>query len=272
MAHTGQRLSVQSGAGVFALVVVVVLLDEMGGKWRKWRMQRMQRTTHAARRTHAHGVPGSWIWMLRGMSPALPRRFDWLFGRLDLCFGLGDRGTGTSGGGWMHRQIDRYADSAGRQANFACCTCVLISHRRGGGGNCTSSHHDLVFALCLALPFLSSSSVSHPRPPRPPRFPAVVLPRSSTFQHACCIDEAEMMSSSIASSEGSHYTFKALTHVPRRLFRPPTPTVGAVRSFRLTPCFQVTLEDVINAKHLPPLGRKEFEEYLLFKEYSIENL
>jgi hypothetical protein len=44
------------------------------------------------------------------------------------------------------------------------------------------------------------------------------------------------------------------------------------RSFRLTPCFQVSVEDVINGKHLPPLGRKEFEEYLLYKEYSIENL
>jgi len=78
--------------------------------------------------------------------------------------------------------------------------------------------------------------------------------------------------SSIASSERTHYSFKALKDVPRRLFRPPTPTVGYVRSFRLTPCFQVTLEDVINAKHLPPLGRKEFEDYLLYKEYSIENL
>lgn len=78
--------------------------------------------------------------------------------------------------------------------------------------------------------------------------------------------------SSNASSERTHYSLKALKNVPRRLFRPPTPTIGCVRSFRLTPCFQVTVEDVINAKHLPPLGRKEFEEYLLYKEYSIENL
>jgi len=80
------------------------------------------------------------------------------------------------------------------------------------------------------------------------------------------------LTSTAASSERSHYSFKALQHVPRRLFCPPTPTIGTVRSFRLTPCFQVSVEDVINAKHLPPLGRKEFEEYLLHKEYSIENL
>jgi hypothetical protein len=77
---------------------------------------------------------------------------------------------------------------------------------------------------------------------------------------------------SIASSELSHYSLSALKHAPRRLLSPPTPTIGSVRSFRLTPYFQVSLEDVLSAKHLPPLGRKEFEDYLLYKEYSIENL
>jgi hypothetical protein len=80
---------------------------------------------------------------------------------------------------------------------------------------------------------------------------------------------------SIASSEATQvhsWSFTAFKDVPRRLLRPPTPTIGSVRSFRLTPCFQVSLEDVIDAKHLPPLGRKEFEDYLLYKEYSIENL
>jgi hypothetical protein len=35
---------------------------------------------------------------------------------------------------------------------------------------------------------------------------------------------------------------------------------------------EVTLEDVLAAKHLPPLSLKDFEEYLLFEERSVENL
>jgi len=48
--------------------------------------------------------------------------------------------------------------------------------------------------------------------------------------------------------------------------------VGSVRSFKLTPCYRVTLQDVLKGRHLPPLGRKEFENFLYFKEYSVENL
>lgn len=50
------------------------------------------------------------------------------------------------------------------------------------------------------------------------------------------------------------------------------PKVGTVRSFRLTPCYRIQLQDVIAGRHLPPLGRKEFEDFLYFKEHSEENL
>lgn len=40
----------------------------------------------------------------------------------------------------------------------------------------------------------------------------------------------------------------------------------------VTPIFQVKLEDVLDRKHLPPLGLKDFEEWLLFVEQCPENL
>lgn len=45
-----------------------------------------------------------------------------------------------------------------------------------------------------------------------------------------------------------------------------------MRSFGITPKYDIKLEDVLQAKHLPPLGLKEFEEYLLYVEHSAENL
>ncbi|KAG9084035.1 hypothetical protein FS749_005543, partial [Ceratobasidium sp. UAMH 11750] len=70
------------------------------------------------------------------------------------------------------------------------------------------------------------------------------------------------------------YAFKALLDVPRRLFHPPPAQikVGRVRSMSLTPLFEVKLSDVLEGQHLPPLSRKDFEEYLLFVEHSSENL
>ncbi|EDR13700.1 uncharacterized protein LACBIDRAFT_308969 [Laccaria bicolor S238N-H82] len=52
----------------------------------------------------------------------------------------------------------------------------------------------------------------------------------------------------------------------------PPPAVGKVRSCGVTPLFDVRLEDVLDRKHLPPLGLKDFEEWLLFVEMSPENL
>lgn len=68
------------------------------------------------------------------------------------------------------------------------------------------------------------------------------------------------------------YRLRQLKRFPKRLLCPCDAGVGTVRSLRITPKFDVRLEDVLNAKHLPPLGLKEFEEYLLFVEHSAENL
>lgn len=45
-----------------------------------------------------------------------------------------------------------------------------------------------------------------------------------------------------------------------------------MRSCSLTPVLEVRLEDVLERKHLPPLGLKDFEEYLLYVEQAPENL
>ncbi|KAI9512396.1 hypothetical protein F5148DRAFT_1279736 [Russula earlei] len=83
-------------------------------------------------------------------------------------------------------------------------------------------------------------------------------------------------------------TINALLSLPYRLCSPP-PAVGKVRSCSVTPMFKVKLDDVLNRKHLPPLGSylspltpsrlfiflsglKDFEEWLLFVEGCPENL
>ncbi|GAA6062472.1 hypothetical protein JCM10212_000007 [Sporobolomyces blumeae] len=65
-----------------------------------------------------------------------------------------------------------------------------------------------------------------------------------------------------------------LVKVPLRVLSPPKATgmVGSVRSFKSTPLNDVRLADVIARKHLSPLTLKDFEGYLVFKEYSAENL
>ncbi|GAA5868883.1 hypothetical protein JCM8547_002855 [Rhodosporidiobolus lusitaniae] len=65
-----------------------------------------------------------------------------------------------------------------------------------------------------------------------------------------------------------------LLKVPYRIFAPPKATgmVGSVRSLKATPLNDVRLADVIANKHLSPLSLKDFEGYLVFKEYSAENL
>lgn len=57
----------------------------------------------------------------------------------------------------------------------------------------------------------------------------------------------------------------------------PNPNMKRKRKARrwnwgITPSFEVKLEDVLKRKHLPPLGLKDFEEWLLFVEGSAENL
>ncbi|KAF9077643.1 hypothetical protein BDP27DRAFT_1357077 [Rhodocollybia butyracea] len=66
-------------------------------------------------------------------------------------------------------------------------------------------------------------------------------------------------------------SFKSLLLLPFRICNPP-PAVGKVRSCSVTPIFHVRLEDILDRKHLPPLGLKDFEEWLLYVELSPENL
>ncbi|KAG5648311.1 hypothetical protein DXG03_004883 [Asterophora parasitica] len=66
-------------------------------------------------------------------------------------------------------------------------------------------------------------------------------------------------------------TLKALLSLPFRICNPP-PAVGKVRSCGVTPLIRIRLEDVLNRKHLPPLGLKDFEEWLLYVENCPENL
>ncbi|KAJ4482166.1 hypothetical protein J3R30DRAFT_3699494 [Lentinula aciculospora] len=66
-------------------------------------------------------------------------------------------------------------------------------------------------------------------------------------------------------------SIKSLLLLPFRICNPP-PAVGKVRSCSVTPVFNVRLEDILDRKHLPPLGLKDFEEWLLYVELSPENL
>ncbi|GAA5879877.1 hypothetical protein JCM3774_002267 [Rhodotorula dairenensis] len=70
------------------------------------------------------------------------------------------------------------------------------------------------------------------------------------------------------------YPIWNLVKVPVRLLSPPKATgmVGSVRSLKATPLTDVRLDDVIANKHLSPLSLKDFEGYLVYKEYSAENL
>lgn len=69
----------------------------------------------------------------------------------------------------------------------------------------------------------------------------------------------------------SRLSLKGFLTFPYRICNPP-PSVGKVRSCGVTPFLEVHLDDVLERKHLPPLGLKDFEEYLLYVEQSPENL
>ncbi|KAF8073792.1 hypothetical protein FPV67DRAFT_1560135 [Lyophyllum atratum] len=79
-------------------------------------------------------------------------------------------------------------------------------------------------------------------------------------------------------------TFKALLSLPFRICNPP-PSVGKVRSCGVTPLIKIRLEDVLDRKHLPPLGiflgsirsvislrLGRLKEWLLYVESCPENL
>lgn len=83
----------------------------------------------------------------------------------------------------------------------------------------------------------------------------------------------------------------ALRSLPYRLTHPPPPPHASANhssngkakeranwwqgwsvNFKIQPEYEVRLEDVLERKHLPPLGLKDFEEWLLFVEGTAENL
>ncbi|KAF8463361.1 hypothetical protein JB92DRAFT_3066712 [Gautieria morchelliformis] len=59
--------------------------------------------------------------------------------------------------------------------------------------------------------------------------------------------------------------WRALLSLPMRICNPP-PAASRVRSCKVTPLVKVTLDDVLNKRHLPPLTLKDFEEWLVFVE------
>ncbi|PCH40077.1 hypothetical protein WOLCODRAFT_98221 [Wolfiporia cocos MD-104 SS10] len=88
-----------------------------------------------------------------------------------------------------------------------------------------------------------------PTPGVPPPAPAPVQSRPKTVQLKC----------------------QRLRSLPHRLLHPP-PARGKLPSWGVTPRFEVNLDEILDRKHLPPLGLKDFEEWLLFVEQSAENL
>ncbi|KAI0335911.1 hypothetical protein GY45DRAFT_1239860 [Cubamyces sp. BRFM 1775] len=64
---------------------------------------------------------------------------------------------------------------------------------------------------------------------------------------------------------------KALLSLPHRLAHPPPPQPKA-SSWGITPHFRIPLDEILDRKHLPPLGLKDFEEWLLFIDRAPENL
>ncbi|KIJ15010.1 hypothetical protein PAXINDRAFT_12276 [Paxillus involutus ATCC 200175] len=75
----------------------------------------------------------------------------------------------------------------------------------------------------------------------------------------------------MAQPPASKLSFRGLFTLPYRLCNPP-PAVGKVRSCSVTPVLHVRLDDVLARQHLPPIGLKDFEEYLLYAEQAPENL
>ncbi|KAG6379375.1 hypothetical protein JVT61DRAFT_11839 [Boletus reticuloceps] len=75
----------------------------------------------------------------------------------------------------------------------------------------------------------------------------------------------------MAQPPPSRLTLRGLLTLPYRLCNPP-PAIGKVRSCGVTPVLDIRLDDVLARRHLPPIGLKDFEEYLLYVEHAPENL
>ncbi|KAI0822284.1 hypothetical protein BC628DRAFT_1327653 [Trametes gibbosa] len=69
----------------------------------------------------------------------------------------------------------------------------------------------------------------------------------------------------------AHLRPKSLLSLPHRLTHPPPPHPKE-SSWGITPHFRIPLDEILDRKHLPPLGLKDFEEWLLFIDRAPENL
>ncbi|KAH7341120.1 hypothetical protein B0J17DRAFT_716273 [Rhizoctonia solani] len=68
------------------------------------------------------------------------------------------------------------------------------------------------------------------------------------------------------------FTLGSLRSFGTRLWNPPPPFKEEGYVWFVKPKYTVLLEDVVADKHLPPLSRHDFEEYLYYVEGSLENL
>ncbi|QRW14374.1 hypothetical protein RhiLY_13373 [Ceratobasidium sp. AG-Ba] len=65
----------------------------------------------------------------------------------------------------------------------------------------------------------------------------------------------------------------AMKNLPRRLRQPPPrPSIPQLKRYTVVPEYDVPLSDILEDKHASPLSLREFEEYLLYVERSVENL
>ncbi|QRV99863.1 hypothetical protein RhiJN_27882 [Ceratobasidium sp. AG-Ba] len=65
----------------------------------------------------------------------------------------------------------------------------------------------------------------------------------------------------------------AMKTLPKRLRQPPPrPSIPQLKRYTVIPEYDVPLSDILEDKHPSPLSLREFEEYLLYVERSVENL
>src|SRR6202012_4736961 len=89
---------------------------------------------------------------------------------------------------------------------------------------------------------------------RPPEF-SVSFTRLLSFPYRFC-HPPNPSAVKVRSCSGDYSP--TTTAVLQRLLTPTPPPV--------VPSFQVSLDDVLDRRHLPPLGLKDFEEWLLYVE------
>lgn len=137
-------------------------------------------------------------------------------------------------------------------------TCPSCDRKRANFRPLRQTH---VLAWTRAAPSLSA----HARP----AFLAPTSARWPSLRRQDSLQEASSLSRSVSPSAASLPVRPRLLQY--RLCNPP-PAVGKVRSCSVTPVLDVRLDDVLARRHLPPIGLKDLEEYLLYVERTPENL